>query len=53
VSFATITLCVVSQQVFIIVDFVIDSCWKLLDTPLYMKAVTSSNACQNVNIATV
>jgi hypothetical protein len=35
VSFATITLCVASQQMFIVVYFVIDSVWKLLDTPLY------------------
>jgi hypothetical protein len=32
VSFLTITLCVASQQVFV-VDFVINSVWKLLDTP--------------------
>jgi hypothetical protein len=42
VSFATITLCVASQQVFVVVVvvvvvvyFVIDSVQKLLDTPLY------------------
>jgi hypothetical protein len=37
VSFAAITICVVSQQVFIVVSlyFVIDSVWKLLDTPSY------------------
>jgi hypothetical protein len=37
VSFAAITLCVASQQVFIVtvVYFVIDSVWKLLDTPSY------------------
>jgi hypothetical protein len=34
VSFAAITLCVASQRVFIVVDFVIDSVRKLLDTPL-------------------
>jgi hypothetical protein len=33
VSFAAITLCVASQQVFIVVYFVIDSVWKLLGTP--------------------
>jgi hypothetical protein len=33
VSFAAITRCVASQRVFIIVDFVIDSVRKLLDTP--------------------
>jgi hypothetical protein len=32
VSFATITLCVASQQVFIVVHFVIDSVRKILDT---------------------
>jgi hypothetical protein len=35
VSFAAITLCVASQRMFIVVSvyFVIDSVWKLLDTP--------------------
>jgi UDP-N-acetylmuramyl pentapeptide phosphotransferase/UDP-N-acetylglucosamine-1-phosphate transferase len=40
VNFAAITLCVVSQRVFIVVVvvyFVIDSVRKLLDTPLYVK----------------
>jgi hypothetical protein len=38
VSFATITLCVASQRVFIVVSvyFVIDSVRKLLDTPSYI-----------------
>jgi hypothetical protein len=38
VSFATITLCVASQRVFIVVSiyFVIDTVWKLLDTPSYI-----------------
>jgi hypothetical protein len=37
VNFAAITLCVVSQRVFIVVVyFVIDSIRKLLDTPLYL-----------------
>jgi len=36
-SFVAITLCVTSQWVFIIiVYFIIDSIWKLLDTPLYV-----------------
>jgi hypothetical protein len=36
VSFATITLCVASQRVFIVVVyFVIDSVRKILDIPLY------------------
>jgi hypothetical protein len=35
VSFATITLCVASQRVFI-VYFIIDSVRKLLDTPSYV-----------------
>jgi hypothetical protein len=41
VSFATITLCVASQQVFIVVNvyFVINSARKLLNTPLYIKRV--------------
>jgi hypothetical protein len=33
VSFAATTLCVASQRVFVVVDFVIDSVRKLLDTP--------------------
>jgi uncharacterized membrane protein len=37
VSFATITLCVASQRVFIVVYFVIDSVRKLLDTHSYME----------------
>jgi hypothetical protein len=38
VGFDAITLCVASQRVFIIVVyFVIDSVWKLMDTPSYMK----------------
>jgi hypothetical protein len=37
VSFATITLCIASERVFIVVDvyFVIDSVRKLLDTSSY------------------
>jgi hypothetical protein len=37
VSFAAVTLYVASQRVFIVVNiyFVIESVWKLLDTPLY------------------
>jgi hypothetical protein len=39
VNFAAITLCVASQQVFIVVRvyFVIDSVRKLLDTPSYTE----------------
>jgi hypothetical protein len=37
VSFATITLCISSQRVFIVVYFVINSVQKLLDTPAYVK----------------
>jgi hypothetical protein len=42
VSFATVTLCVASQRVFIVVGvivvyFVIDSVRKLLGTPSYVK----------------
>jgi hypothetical protein len=42
VSFATITLCVVSQRVFTVVRtyFVIDSVRKLLDTPSYVRIFT-------------
>jgi hypothetical protein len=36
VSFVAITLCVASERVFIVVYFVIDSDWKLLDIPSYM-----------------
>jgi hypothetical protein len=38
VSFATTTLCVASQQVFIVVSiyFITESVWKLLDKPLYV-----------------
>jgi hypothetical protein len=38
VSFATITLCVASQHVFVVVVyFITNSVWKLLDIPLYCK----------------
>jgi len=41
-SFATIILCVTFQQVFIVVvDFVINSVWKLLDTLLYMQQISA------------
>jgi hypothetical protein len=39
VSFATITLCVASQQVFVVVYLIIDSVQKLLDTPVYVMGV--------------
>jgi hypothetical protein len=40
VSFAAVTLCVASQRVFIVVvDFVIDTVRKLLDTPPYAVTV--------------
>jgi hypothetical protein len=37
VSFATITLCVASQQVLVVVSvyFIIDSVWKILGIPLH------------------
>jgi hypothetical protein len=38
VSSAAISFCVASQRVFIVVDFVIDSVRKLLDTPSYKPA---------------
>jgi hypothetical protein len=45
VSFAAITLCVASQQVFIVVVyFVIDSVRKLLDTPSYNSGLKTSLA---------
>jgi hypothetical protein len=37
VSFAAITLCVASQRVFIVVNFLTESVRKLLDTPSYGK----------------
>jgi hypothetical protein len=42
VSFASITLCVASQRVFVVVvvDFVIDSIRKLLDTHRYLDFIT-------------
>jgi len=40
VSFVAITLRVASQRVFIVVDFVIDSVRKLLNTPSYYPAVS-------------
>jgi hypothetical protein len=43
VSYAAITFCVASQQVFIVVYFVIDSVRKLLDTPSYVQAVIFMN----------
>jgi hypothetical protein len=51
VSFATITLCVASQQVLIAVSmyFFIDSVRKLLDTPSYCyKLVTRNKAHHNL-----
>jgi hypothetical protein len=36
VSFVAITFCVASQGVSVVVDFVIDSVSKLLDTPICM-----------------
>jgi hypothetical protein len=41
VSFAAVTLCVASQQVFVstVVYFVIDSVRKLLDTPSYTHTI--------------
>jgi hypothetical protein len=48
VSFAAITLCVASQQVFIVVYFIIDSVWKLLDTPLYV-AYHTQQTCRFFN----
>jgi hypothetical protein len=38
VSFAAIALCVAPQRVFFVVYFVIDSVWKLLDTPSYFNS---------------
>jgi enhancing lycopene biosynthesis protein 2 len=46
VSFAPRTLCVASQRVFVVVvvvDFVMDSVRKLLDTPSYMAATSGLN----------
>jgi len=45
VSFATITLCVASQRVFVVVYFVIDSVRKLLDTHAYCFPVDDTCTC--------
>jgi hypothetical protein len=51
VSFVVITLCIVSQRVFVVVvvvvvvDFVIDSVRKLLDTPSYTLPKTKATLC--------
>jgi hypothetical protein len=46
VSFAARTVCVASQQVFIVVVyFVIDSVRKLLDTPSYLNTLSTSAVC--------
>jgi hypothetical protein len=44
VSFAAITLCVASQQVFVVVSiyFIIDSVRKFFDTPLYIWCDSST-----------
>jgi hypothetical protein len=48
VSFATITLCVASQRVFIaVVYFVIDSVRILLDTPSYALVKVKLSLCFN------
>jgi hypothetical protein len=45
-SFATITLCVTSQRVFIVaLYFVIDSVRKLLDTPSYATSSDEAYKC--------
>jgi hypothetical protein len=41
VSFATVTLCVASRRVFIVVYLVIDSVRKLLDIPSYVRLEVS------------
>jgi len=43
VSFAAKTLCVASQRVLIVVNFVIDSVRKLLDTPSYTVFIHVTN----------
>jgi hypothetical protein len=55
VSFASITLCVASQRVFIaVVYFVIDSVPKLLDTPSYFSLVDSvSSSNKAINCACI
>jgi hypothetical protein len=42
VSFVTITLCVTSQRVFVVVYFVMDSVRKFLDVPSYTPYTTWS-----------
>jgi hypothetical protein len=51
VSFAAITLCIVSQRVFIVVVyFVIDSVRKLLDTPSYSDLFWNSHRFWNLAV---
>jgi hypothetical protein len=51
VSFGAINLCVASQRVFIVVvDFVINSVRKLLDTPSYMSPPRLRNMFDNHQI---
>jgi hypothetical protein len=49
VSFASITLCVASQRVFVVVDFVIESVRKLLDTPSYKPMVSANIVYEQFN----
>jgi hypothetical protein len=48
-TFASITLCIASQRVFIVVYFVIDSVRKLLDTPSYTHTQNSPTACNHIS----
>jgi hypothetical protein len=52
VSFASITLCVASQRVFVVVVyFVIVLVWKLLDTPSYIPTKASGYpACERAAV---
>jgi len=47
VSFDTITLCIASQQVFIVVYFIINSVQKLLDTLVELSNKLSVTKCNH------
>jgi hypothetical protein len=56
VSFAAISLCVVSQHVFIVVTvthFVIDSIRKLLDTPSHTVRFNPYKTIRNLSVGSV
>jgi hypothetical protein len=50
VSFATITLCV-AQQVFVVVDFIINSVHKLFDTPSCITSAVYQTKCVKIHFS--